>query len=193
MFVAVKTERRDGHAFIGDAVQRGCAGVLCERSPGPLPGTTIVVVGDVRRALEVWASTTLRCYGPVVVAVTGSVGKTTTKRTIATLLGALGPVFRSRRSFNSLFGLPLALGRLGPEHRFAVLEMGVDRFGEMGRLASLFPPHMAVVTNVAPTHLQYLRDEAHIAAEKGELVASLPPDGRAILNADDPHVRAMAL
>ncbi len=192
LFVAVKTERRDGHAFIMDAVRGGCSGVLCERSPGSIPGVTVVVVDDVRRVLERWASATLRRYGPVVVAVTGTVGKTSTKRAIATLLGGQAPVFRSRRSFNSLFGLPLALGTLDPGHRFAVLEMGVDRFGEMERLAELFPPNVAVVTNVAAAHLQYLRDEDHIAAEKSELVAALPSDGCAVLNADDVRVRAMA-
>src|ERR671932_1056897 len=192
IFVAVKTERRDGHAFIADAVHNGCTGVLCERSPGPMPGVTIVVVDDVRRALQTWASATLRRYGPVVVGITGTVGKTSTKRAIATLLGGQGPVFRSRRSFNSLFGLPLALGTLDPADRFAVLEMGVDRFGEMARLTELFRPRVAVVTNVAPEHLQYLRDEDHIAAEKSELVAALPADGCAVLNADDPRVRAMA-
>lgn len=191
-FVALKTERRDGHTFIADAVRNGCTGVLCEHSPGPLPGVTVVVVGDVRGALEAWAGAILRRYAPVVVGVTGTVGKTTTKRAIATLLQGLGPVFRSRRSFNSLLGLPIALDSLGPEHRFAVLEMGVDRFGEMARLAELFPPRVAVVTNVAPAHLQYLRDEAHIAAEKSELVAALPPQGQAVLNADDCRVREMA-
>jgi alanine racemase len=192
IFVAIKTERRDGHAFILDAVKGGCTGVLCERSPGPLPGVTVVVVRDARLALQAWAAAVVRRYEPAVIGVTGTVGKTSTKRAIATLLDGLGPVFRSRRSFNSLFGLPVALGTLAPEHRFAVLEMGVDRFGEMARLAQLFPPRVAVVTNVAPAHLQYLRDEAHIAAEKSELVAALPPDGWAVLNADDERVRAMA-
>lgn len=192
IFVAIRTDRRDGHAFIQDAVARGCTGVLCERLPEPLPHATVVLVPDVRAALEIWAATRLRHYAPLVVGITGSVGKTSTKRTLATLLEGLGPVFRSRRSFNSLFGLPLALGTLGPQHRFAVLEMGVDRFGEMQRLAALFPPQVAVVTNIAPTHLHYLRDEAHIAAEKSGLVAALPSDGRAVLNADDPRVRAMA-
>ena len=192
IFVAVKTERRDGHAFIEDAVRGGCTGVLCERAPEPLPDVTVVVVDDVRRALQAWASATLARYGPTIVAVTGTVGKTSTKRAISTLLEGLGPVFRSRRSFNSLFGLPIALGLLQPEHRFAVLEMGVDRFGEMARLAELFPPRVAVVTNVAPAHLQYLRDEDYIAAEKGELVAALPVDGYAVLNADDARVRGMA-
>src|SRR5919202_496711 len=192
IFVAVKTERRDGHAFIADAVHNGCTGVLCERSPGPMPGVTVVLVDDVRRALQTWASATLRRYGPVVVGITGTVGKTSTKRAIATLLGGQGPVFRSRRSFNSLFGLPLALGTLDPADRFAVLEMGVDRFGEMARLTELFRPRVAVVTNVAPAHLQYVSDEDHVAAKMSDLVAALPIDGCAVLNADDPRVRAMA-
>jgi Alr-MurF fusion protein len=192
IFVAIRTERRDGHQFIADALAAGCTGVLCERPPADAGGATVVVVEDTLAALGRWASVTLRRYAPRVVAVTGSVGKSSTKRAIATLLVGQGPVFRSRRSFNSLFGLPLALGTLAPEHRFAVLEMGVDRFGEMAQLAALFPPHVAVVTNVAPTHLRYLRDEEHIAAEKGALVAALPPDGCAVLNADDRRVRAMA-
>ncbi len=192
IFLAVRTERRDGHAFIADAVRGGCAGVLCERPPHESLDATIIVVADVRLALQAWASAIIRRYRPLVVGVTGSVGKTSTKRAIATLLAGLGPTFASRRSFNSTFGLPIALGRLEPHHRFAVLEMGVDRFGEMRRLTELFPPDIAVVTNVGPTHLRYLRDEEHIAAEKGELVRALRPDGMAILNADDPRVAAMA-
>lgn len=192
LFLAVKSERRDGHAFIVDAVQHGCVGVICEQPPLTELEATVLVVPDVRVALQQWASAMLQRYQPLVIGVTGSVGKTSTKRAIATVLAGAGPTFASRRSFNSLFGLPIALGRLEPEHRFAVLEMGVDRFGEMRRLAALFPPQIAVVTNVAPTHLRYLRDEDHIAAEKAELVRALPPDGCAILNADDPRVMAMS-
>ena len=154
LFLALRTERRDGHAFIADAVRGGCTGVVCERPPAePLPAT-LVVVPDVRKALQAWAGARLRQGNPTVVAVTGSVGKTTTKRAIATVLNGLGPTFRSRRSFNSLLGLPSALAQLEQHHRFAVLEMGVDRFGEMERLTALFPPRVAVVTNVGPTHLR---------------------------------------
>jgi alanine racemase len=192
IFLAVKTDRRDGHVFILDAVRGGCTGVLCERPPAHVEGATVIVVPDVCLALQQWAGAILKRYHPLVVAVTGSVGKTTTKCVIATLLAGLGPTFHSRRSFNSLYGLPIALGRLEPHHRFAVLEMGVDRFGEMQRLATLFPPQLAIVTNVAPTHLRYLRDEEYIAAEKTELVRALPPDGWAILNGDDVRVAAMA-
>ncbi len=192
LFLAVRTERRDGHAFIADAIHGGCTGVICEQPPEHSLDATVIVVPDVRLAMQVWASAILRRYGPTVVGVTGSVGKTSTKRTIATLLDGMKPTFASRRSFNSLFGLPIALGQLKQTHQVAVLEMGVDRFGEMRRLVELFPPQIAVITNVAPTHLRYLRDEEHIAAEKGELVAALPRDGWAILNADDPRVSAMA-
>lgn len=192
LFLAVKTERRDGHAFIVDAIRGGCTGVLCEHPPAGLSGVTVIVVPDVRLALQQWASALLKRYRPTVIAVTGSVGKSSTKRAIATLLAGIAPTFSSRRSFNSLFGLPIALGRLEPQHRFAVLEMGLDRFGEMERLTALFPPQIAVVTNVAPTHLRYLRDEEHIAAEKSALVRALPSDGVAVLNADDSRVAAMA-
>ena len=124
LFVAIRTERRDGHDFIADALRAGCTGVVCEQPP-EAGGATIIVVPDVREALQRWASTTLRRFGPLVVGVTGSVGKSGTKRAIATLLAGLAPTFASRRSFNSLFGLPLALGRLERQHRFAVLELGV--------------------------------------------------------------------
>ncbi len=190
-FVALRTERRDGHLFIADAVARGCTAVLCTQ-PATDIAATMIQVEDVRTTLQRWASSRLQRYGPQVIGVTGSVGKTSTKRAIATVLGALGPVFSSRRSFNSLLGLPLTLAHLSPEQQWAVLEMGVDRFGEMEQLARLFPPDIAVITNVAPTHLHYLRDEEHIAQEKSKLVAALQPDGYAVLNADDPLVRAMA-
>ena len=192
LFLAIKTDRRDGHAFIVDAVRAGCTGVLCQQPPKEPIDATVVVVPDVRMALQQWARAILKRYQPTVIGVTGSVGKTSTKRAIATVLAGLAPTFASQRSFNSLFGLPIALGRLEPHHRFAVLEMGVDRFGEMRRLVELFPPHIAVVTNVAPTHLRFLRDEEHIAQEKAELVRALPPNGYAVLNAEDSRVAAMA-
>ncbi|GAC1361440.1 MAG: alanine racemase [Herpetosiphon sp.] len=190
-FVALRTERRDGHDFIAAAVAAGCTGVLCS-TPLSGVGVTVIVVDDVRHALQRWASERLRRVAPRVVAITGSVGKTGTKRAIASLLDGQGAVFQSRRSFNSLLGLPIALAKLEQEHRFAVLEMGVDRFGEMQQLAALFPAEIAVVTNVGATHLQFLRDEDHIAQEKGMLVAALPPHGRAVLYAGDARVRGMA-
>lgn len=112
-------------------------------------------------------------------------------RTIAALLAVAAPTFRSRQSFNSLFGLPIALARLRDDQRFAVLEFGADRHGEIARLAELFPPHIAVVTAVGAAHLDAFGTLDGVAREQTALVAALPPDGWAILNGDDRLVAAM--
>ena len=111
------------------------------------------------------------------------------------MLGALASdsaVFKNRANYNGLYGLPIALGELRPEHRIAVLEMAADHLGEIGRLARIAPPDIAVVTTVEPAHLEAFGSLEAIAREKGDLVAALPPSGLAVLNADDPRVLAMA-
>jgi alanine racemase len=191
-FVALRTPRADGHDYIPAALAAGATGVLC-RWPPPDPGrATVILADDPQALLQRWAARHLAALHPTVVAVTGSVGKTSTRRAIAAVLAACAPTFQSRRSFNSLLGLPIALARLEPEHRFAVLEFGSDRRGEIARLAQLFPPQIAVVTAVGEAHLRSFGDLATIAAEKGDLPAALPAHGLAVLNADDVHVRAMA-
>ena len=193
LFVAVTTPWGDGHDYIGAAVAGGAAGILCQREDAlPHDEVTCILVPDVRQALVDWAGHILRRYGPEVIAVTGSVGKTSTKEAIAAVLGRRFPTFRSAGNRNDLFGLPLALGRLGPGERYAVLEMACDRFGEIAALARMAPPRVAVVTWVREAHLEYLGTLEAIAQEKGELVAALPPDGWAVLNADDERVLAMA-
>jgi len=112
-------------------------------------------------------------------------------RVIAALLRLLEPTFRSRQSFNSLLGLPIALARLRDEDCFAVLELGADRFGEIERLAELFPPHIAVVTNIGAAHLDAFGTPEGVAREKGALIAALPANGWAVLNGDDPRVAAI--
>ncbi|MCU0500751.1 MAG: alanine racemase, partial [Anaerolineae bacterium] len=102
------------------------------------------------------------------------------------------PVFKNRANYNGLYGLPIALGELLPEHRVAVMEMAADHFGEMARLCAIAPPHVAVVTTVEPAHLETFGSLEAIAREKGELVAALTPGGLAVLNADDPRVLGMA-
>jgi Alr-MurF fusion protein len=152
MFLALRTERGDGHRYIADALKAGCSGVLCEHAPAPgEQAATVVVVPDVLAAVQAWAARHLRAVAPRVLAVTGSVGKTSTTRALALLLDGAVPTFRSRRSFNSLLGLPVALATLQPHQRAAVLEIGVDRAGEMARLTELFPPEIAVVTTVGAT------------------------------------------
>jgi alanine racemase len=193
LFVAVTTPWGDGHDYIAAAVAGGASGTLCQGWTGPdEPAVTTIVVPDVRRALVDWAGYILRNYGPQVIAITGSVGKTSTKEAIATVLGSRFPTFRSAGNQNDLFGLPLALGRLRPEQHHAVLEMAGDRFGEIAALAAMAPPSVAVVTAVREAHLEYLGSLEAIAQEKSDLVAALPSSGWAVLNADDPRVRGLA-
>ncbi|MBN1483102.1 MAG: alanine racemase [Chloroflexia bacterium] len=192
LFVAVSTPWGDGHDYIEAAIHGGAGGILCQQPPRHPPAEiTTIVVADVRQALVDWARHILRSYQPEIIAVTGSVGKTSTKEAIANVLAPHHNTFRSAGNRNDLFGLPLALGQLQPQQRYAVLEMACDRFGEIGALAAMAPPHMAVITWVKEAHLEYMESLEAIAREKGDLVAALPADGWAVLNADDPLVLAM--
>jgi alanine racemase len=192
LFVAVKTDHGDGHDYIGHALAGGATGVLCQTPPAlRAGGATCVVVPDTRQALQAWARAILARQAVKIIGVTGSVGKTTAKEAIATALAGQFPIFRNRANYNGLYGLPIALGELRPEHRVAVLEMAADHCGEMARLCEIAPPHIAVVTTVEPAHLETFGSLDAIAREKGALVAALPPGGLAVLNADDPRVAAM--
>jgi alanine racemase len=196
LFLAVVTDKGDGHDYVEEAACRGAAGVLCQR-PFDLAshGVTCVVVDDTRLALLEWARFILRKLGPRVVGITGSSGKTTTKELTAAVLSKRYPVFRNYGSYNTHHGLPIALGRLTPEHRVAVLEMACDGLDQIRELAALARPQIGIVTSVNETHLAYMGSLDAIATEKGRLVEALPPaqaGGVAILNYDDARVRAMA-
>jgi UDP-N-acetylmuramyl pentapeptide synthase len=193
LFVAYRTARGDGHDWIDAACRGGAAGVVCE-APRDLAsyGATCLVVPDSQAAMERYAAHAIRAAGARVVGITGSVGKTSAKEMVAHVLAGEQRVFRNPGNFNGFFGLPIALGYLTPGVDVAVLEMGVDRFGEMRLMTALAPPDVAVVTAVAAAHLAMFGDLAGVAREKGDLVAALGPDGLAVLNADDPRVAAMS-
>ncbi|HHS97094.1 MAG TPA: alanine racemase [Chloroflexi bacterium] len=190
LFVAVKTETGDGHDYIADAVRKGAGGVLCQFPPDH-PTVPCIVVPDTQLALTDWAAYVLRKYEPEVVGVTGSTGKTDACGAISAVLAARHRVFSNPPDLSDRFGLPISLAGLTPEHDVAVLELACSAFGEIGRLAQLTRPRVAVVTAVNHAHLAYLGSLEAIAQEKGRLVEALPPDGVAILNYDDPRVRAM--
>jgi alanine racemase len=191
LFLALRTPRGDGHAFIADALASGATGVVCETPPAESANATVIIVDDPALLAARWAATRLRQVAPLVVGVTGSVGKTSTTRAIAAVLAGIAPTFRSRRSFNSLIGLPVSLARLHDDHRFAVLEYGTAYPGELQRLTALFPPHVAVVTSASPMRLSAFGSVAGLAREFGALVAALPAGGWAVLNGDDPAVAAL--
>jgi alanine racemase len=194
IFVAVKTEKGDGHDFIADAVARGASGVLCQRAID-LGGArvTCLVVPDTRAALTAYARHALRRPGLVAVGITGSTGKTTAKELIAAMLAQGGqPVFHNRGSINGRYGLSIAAGELEPHHRLAVLELAADSFDEIRDLAELTRPHVGVLTTIGEAHLATFGSLTAIAEEKSRLLETLPPEGLAVLNADDPRVMALA-
>ncbi|HKB27658.1 MAG TPA: UDP-N-acetylmuramoyl-tripeptide--D-alanyl-D-alanine ligase, partial [Candidatus Limnocylindrales bacterium] len=197
LFVALPGERTDGHRFLGDAVAAGAAALLVSRAPSDaeletLGDVTIVVVPDALVGLGAVASGWRSRFDPLVVGVTGSIAKTSTKEAIAAVLSSSLETLRSEGNQNNEVGLPLTLLRLGPEHRAVVLEMGMYAEGEIADLARMARPGIGVVTAVHGVHLSRMGSIAAIAQAKGELVEALPSDGVAVLNADDFRVRRMA-
>ena len=192
LFVAVKTDRGDGHDYIAQAVRGGAAGVLCQSPPNARDfAGPAVVVPDTQVALTDWARLVLGRYRPQVVGITGSTGKTSTREAIAAVLATRRQVFRNPANFNGRFGLPIALAGLSRDHEVAVLELACDSYGEIADLADLTRPCVAVVRSISRAHLATFDTLAAIAREKGRLVEALPPTGTAVLNYDDPWVLAM--
>lgn len=208
LFVALRGEKQDGHDFVADAFRRGAIAALVSRPvagcaetwpvAGRLPDDgrdlpACLLVGDPLRALQDIAAAYRRQYPRCrVIAVTGSVGKTSTKEAIATVLAGRYSVLKSEGNQNNEIGLPLTLLQLEPAHQRAVLEMGMYTPGEIARLAQIAEPAVAVVTNVGPVHLERMGSIEAIARAKGELPRGLPEGGALILNGDDPRVLAMA-
>jgi UDP-N-acetylmuramoyl-tripeptide--D-alanyl-D-alanine ligase len=196
LFVALPGERTDGHRFVGAALAAGAAGVLVARSPDGVDvadvDATVVRVDDPLRALQAVATAWRARFDPLVVGITGSIAKTSTKEAVATVLGAAMPTLRNEGNLNNEIGLPLTVLRLRSQHRAAVLEMGMYVGGEIRDLAAIGRPEMGIVTAVQPVHLSRIGTIEAVEQAKGELVEALPDDGVAILNADDERVRRMA-
>ncbi len=207
LFVALKGEHNDGHAYVAQAYAKGARVALVER---PVEGATLIdtlrgevtgtlatpvaiVVPDALQALQHLAQAARSARPDLrVIGVTGSVGKTTTKETIAAVLAQRYRTLKSIGNYNNEIGLPLTLMVLQPEHERAVLEMGMYSAGEIAALCHLARPQVGVVTNVFPVHLERLGSIERIAQAKCELVEALPKGGTAILNGDDPYVREMS-
>jgi UDP-N-acetylmuramoyl-tripeptide--D-alanyl-D-alanine ligase len=196
LFVAYRGERLDGHAFAPAACAAGAGALLVEWAvAGACAGVPQVLSADPRAALTRLANRVLaRSSVETVIGVTGSAGKTTTRELLATVLdaGYPGTVLRPTNSYNTDTGLSMTiLNGLAAEHRYAVLEMGAQRGGEIAALCRLAPPRIGVVTNVGGAHLEFFGSLEGVATAKGELVEALPATGLAVLNGDDPLVRAM--
>ncbi len=201
VFVALKGERFDGHRFVKDAVSRGAACLVVHEAlpASDRQGVTAVRVQDTLTGLGDLAHFRREQYRPIVLAITGSNGKTTTKEMLAAILQhALldgqplkGRVLKTEGNFNNLVGLPLTLLGLRKAHRVVVVEMGTNRPGEIGRLAEIAAPDLGIITSVAPAHLAGLNSLAGVAKEKGALFSRMRPGGTVIINLDDPWVRRL--
>ncbi|MFF4499267.1 UDP-N-acetylmuramoyl-tripeptide--D-alanyl-D-alanine ligase [Streptomyces sp. NPDC001401] len=188
LFAAFVGERVDGHDFAAQVVEAGAVAVLASRPVG----VPAIVVEDVQSALGALARHVVRRLGATLVALTGSAGKTSTKDLIAQVLQRKAPTVFTPGSLNNEIGLPLTALSATEETKFLVLEMGARGIGHIRYLADLTPPKIGLVLNVGTAHIGEFGGREQIAQAKGELVESLPEDGAAILNADDPLVRAMA-
>ncbi len=190
LFVAFVGEKADGHDFGATAMAAGAAGVLGQR---PIDGVPTIVVDEPLAALARLARYVVdRLPDVTIVGLTGSSGKTTTKDFIAQLLERLGPTVAPAGSFNNELGHPYTVLKADPRTRWLVLELGARGAGHITYLTEIAPPRIAAVLNVGVAHIGEFGSVDAIAAAKGELVEALPADGVAILNADDPRVRAMA-
>lgn len=211
VFVAIRGDRQDGHAYVGAAFARGALAALVERDVDE-PGATHIdarrgavaapvgqppfvihvenTVAALQRAGAWWRAK----LSPRVVGVTGSIGKSTSKELIAQVLSARYRTLKSEGNQNNELGIPMTLLRLRPEHEYAVIEIGMYSRGEIAQFAAWTRPHIGVVTMIAPVHLERLGTIENIALAKAELIQALPsdPDGVAVLNDDDARVRAMA-
>ena len=189
LFAALPGERADGHDFAAAAAAAGATVVLAQRPVG----VPALIVPDVTAALGQLARAVLDRIGdPVVVGITGSAGKTTTKDLAAQLIEPLGPTVSPRNSFNNDIGLPLTVLRADEQTRYLIAEMSARGTGHIARLCAVAPPSIGAVLCVGHAHAGDFGGIDAVARAKSELPAALPPDGWALLNADDPRVRAMA-
>jgi UDP-N-acetylmuramoyl-tripeptide--D-alanyl-D-alanine ligase len=200
-FFALPGEQTDGHRFLEAAVAAGAAALIVSQPlseerldalAGAEPSVSVIRVADPAVALRAVASTHRDRFDPLVIGITGSLAKTSTKEATAELLGGHFRVLRSAGNENNEIGLPLTLLRLRSEHQVAVLEMGLYTTGEIALLARLARPSIGVVTAVRGVHLSRAGSMEAIEAGKRELVEALPASGWAVLNVDDPRVATMA-
>ena len=190
LFVAVKA-RRDGHDFVADAFRNGAYAALVSRIPPGVDASRMILVDDTVAALQRCAAWWRRQHAARVIALTGSVGKTTTKDLVTHILAQRGTTLSTRGNLNNEYGLPFMLLELTPAHQYAVLEIGISAIGEMATFAGIAQADVAIVTRVAPAHLEFFGTVETVEQEKGRLVEPLAETGLAVLNADDPRVARM--
>ena len=195
LFIPLTGERFDGHAYIDSALSAGAAGCLTARVPETMrPGKFYIQVADTRLALKAMAAWYRSRFTLPVVQITGSAGKTTTKEMVAAVLSRRYDTLKTQANFNNDIGTPLTLLGLAPQHQAAVIETGMNHFGEIRYLGEMVRPDIAVITNVGDAHIENLGNTRQgILQAKCEIFENLAPDGIAVLNGDDPLLGTVTL
>ena len=185
LFVAMKGEATDGHNFIDKAIAAGAAGIVCETA---IDHPHVRVADSAVALNSLGVASRARCHGRIV-GVTGSAGKTGTKEALFAALDRFRPgkAHRSVKSYNNHVGVPLSLARMPSTADYGVFEMGMNHAGELAALTRMVRPHVAIVTTIAPAHMEFFGSEAAIADAKGEIFEGLEPGGTAIVPFDSPH------
>lgn len=191
LFIPIKGARVDGHSFIPDAFARGAMAVLSESVPENAAGPYIIV-GSTEQALKDLAAYYRSQLEAYVIGIVGSVGKTSTKEMVASVLSERFSVLKTQGNFNNEIGLPLTLFRVKKEHQVAVVEMGISDFGEMDRLGKMARPDMVIMTNIGLCHLENLGTRDGILKAKTEVFSHMPENGVVVLNGDDDMLRTVA-
>ncbi len=192
LFIPLAGERFDGHAYINAALESGAVGCLTQRERESYqPGKFYVKVSSTQRALRDLAAWYKEQFQIPFVAVTGSVGKTTAKDMLAAVLGVKYKVLKTEGNFNNNIGLPLTLLRLDSSHQVGVVEMGMDKFGEIDYLGGIVKPEVGVITNIGDAHIERLGSRENIFKAKCELLPHIKPDGLLVLNGDDPMLATL--
>lgn len=184
IFIAVRGERVDGHSFIPEVAEKGALAIVCEREPENC-SVPFILVEDSLKALKEIAEFYRKQLTIPVIGITGSVGKTSTKEMIASVLSEGFHVLKTEGNFNNEIGLPLTVLRIRPEHEAAVLEMGISDFGEMHRLSRIARPDICVITNIGQCHLENLGTREGILQAKSEIFDFMNPEGHIFVNGDD--------
>ena len=194
LFVPLRGERFDGHTFLTAALEQGAAGCLCQALPKKTdPEKFYILVPDTRLALKALASHYRDKFDIPFVQITGSVGKTTTKEMIAAVLARRFRVHRTAGNLNNDIGVPLTLFGLSPEHQAAVIETGMNHFGEIRYLGEMIRPDIAVISNIGDAHIEFLGSRAGILQAKSEIFENLRKDGVAVLSGDDEMLNTLHL
>jgi UDP-N-acetylmuramoyl-tripeptide--D-alanyl-D-alanine ligase len=198
LFIALRGKRFDGHEFLAQAAAAGCTGLLIDEQAAPLAenhiraGLSVICVPDTLAALQAIAAGYRQTLSAPVIAITGSVGKTSTRSLVAACLSGLGSICQTEANNNNEIGLPRTILSANQQDQAIVLEMGMRGRGEIELLSEIANPDIAIITNIGLSHIERLGSQVEILRAKAEILTGLKPDGWLVLNADDPHLRNLA-